>query len=66
MKDFPIQNIHSCASHFLCHHLWLKAVLDGDINPGRVFTTSYQLEDIDRAYKDMDERKTIKAMIVIE
>ena len=44
----------------------LKAVLDGDINPGRVFTTSYQLEDIDRAYKDMDERKTIKAMIVID
>lgn len=44
----------------------LKAVLDGDINPGRVFTTSYKLEDIDQAYKDMDERKTIKAMIVIE
>lgn len=44
----------------------LKAVLDGDINPGRVFTTSYKLEDINQAYKDMDERKTIKAMIVIE
>ena len=37
----------------------LKAVLDGDINPGRVFTTSYKLEDINQAYKDMDERKTI-------
>lgn len=44
----------------------VKAVLDGDINPGRVFTTSYKLEDINQAYKDMDERKTIKAMIVIE
>ncbi len=44
----------------------LKAVLDGDINPGRVFTSSYKLEDIDQAYKDMDERKTIKAMIVID
>lgn len=44
----------------------LKAVLDGDINPGRVFTSSYKLEDIDQAYKDMDERKTIKFMIVIE
>lgn len=44
----------------------LKAVLDGDINPGRVFTSSYKLEDIDQAYKDMDERKTIKSMIVIE
>ena len=44
----------------------LKAVLDGDINPGRVFTHSYRLDEIDQAYKDMDERKTIKAMIVIE
>lgn len=44
----------------------LKAVLDGDINPGRVFTSSYKLEEIDQAYKDMDERKTIKAMIVFD
>ena len=44
----------------------LKAVLDGDINPGRVFTHSYSLDEIDQAYKDMDERKTIKAMIVLE
>ena len=44
----------------------LKAVLDGDINPGRVFTSSYKLEDIDQAYKDMDERKTIKSMIVMD
>ena len=44
----------------------LKAVLDGDINPGRVFTDSYSLEDIDQAYKDMDERKAIKSIIVIE
>ena len=44
----------------------LKAVLDGDIDPGRVFTSSYKLEEIDQAYKDMDERKTIKALIVID
>ena len=44
----------------------LKAVLDGDINPGCVFTTSYKLDEIDQAYKDMDERKSIKAMIVLE
>ena len=44
----------------------LKAVLDGDINPGKVFTTSYKLEDIDQAYKDMDERKSIKSMIVMD
>ena len=44
----------------------LKAVLDGDINPGRVFTSSYKLKDIDQAYKAMDERKTIKSMIVMD
>ena len=44
----------------------LKAVLDGAINPGRVFTTSYKLEDIDQAYKAMDERKSIKSIIVME
>ena len=44
----------------------LKAVLDGDINPGRVFTSSYKLDEIDQAYKDMDERKTIKALIVFD
>ena len=46
--------------------LLLKAVLDGDINPGRVFTSSYKLEEIDQAYKDMDKRKTIKSLIVME
>ena len=44
----------------------LRAVLDGDINPGKVFTSSYKLKDIDQAYKDMDERKTIKSMIVFD
>lgn len=44
----------------------LKAVLDGDINPGKVFTQTYKLSDIDQAYKDMQERKTIKAMITID
>ena len=44
----------------------LKAVLDGAINPGRVFTTSYKLDEINQAYKDMDERKSIKSMIVMD
>ena len=44
----------------------LKAVLDGDINPGRVFTNSYSLDEINQAYKDMDERKSIKSIIVME
>jgi alcohol dehydrogenase len=43
----------------------LKAVLDGDINPGRVFTQSYGLEDINQAYQDMQDRKTIKSMVMV-
>ena len=45
--------------------LLLKAVLDGDIDPGRVFTQTYSLDDIDQAYKDMQNRQTIKSMLVI-
>lgn len=44
----------------------LKAVLDGEINPGKVFTSTYRLEEIDQAYQDMDTRKTIKSMIVLD
>lgn len=43
----------------------LKAVLDGTINPGRVFTQTYDLDDINQAYADMQERKTIKSMVVV-
>ncbi|MGT2833144.1 zinc-binding dehydrogenase [Streptococcus halotolerans] len=43
----------------------LKAVLDGDINPGRVFTDTYQLDDINQAYQDMADRQTIKSMLVV-
>lgn len=41
----------------------LKAVLDGDIQPGKVFTKSYKLDDIKQAYADMDQRKTIKSLL---
>ena len=44
----------------------LDAVLKGDINPGRVFTQTYSLDSIDQAYKDMANRKTIKAMVTVE
>jgi alcohol dehydrogenase len=43
--------------------LLLKAVLDGDINPGKVFTQSYELDNIAQAYSDMDRRKTIKSLL---
>lgn len=43
----------------------LKAVLDGDINPGKVFTNTYSLDDINQAYQDMADRKTVKSMLVV-
>lgn len=43
----------------------LNAVLDGAINPGKVFTKTYQLEEIDQAYQDMADREVIKSYIVI-
>lgn len=43
----------------------LKAVLDGDIHPGKVFTKSFKLDDIDAAYQAMDKREAIKSLIVV-
>ncbi|WP_373842763.1 zinc-binding dehydrogenase [Limosilactobacillus sp.] len=43
----------------------LKAVLDGKINPGKVFTKSFKLDDINAAYKAMAERKVIKSLLVV-
>lgn len=43
----------------------LKAVLDGEINPGLVFTNTYDLDHIDDAYRDMADRKTIKSYLTI-
>lgn len=44
----------------------LKAVLDGQINPGKVFTNSYTLDEINQAYQDMADRRTIKSYLVME
>jgi alcohol dehydrogenase len=41
----------------------LKSVLDGSINPGRVFDLSTDLDHVADAYAAMDERRTIKALI---
>lgn len=43
----------------------LQAVLDGKINPGKVFTKSFSLGDIQNAYQAMDKRKAIKSLIVV-
>ncbi|TGD20444.1 zinc-binding dehydrogenase [Levilactobacillus suantsaiihabitans] len=44
----------------------LKAVLDGDIHPGKVFTKSFNLDEIDDAYQAMTKRKAIKSLIVVD
>lgn len=41
----------------------LKDVLEGTINPGKVFTQTYSLDEIQQAYADMDQRKTIKSLL---
>lgn len=43
----------------------LRDVLEGTINPGKVFTKTYKLDDIAQAYADMDQRKTIKSLLTI-
>lgn len=44
----------------------LKAFLDGQINPGKVFTNSYTLDEINQAYKDMADRKTLKSYLIMD
>lgn len=43
----------------------LKAVLDGAINPGKVFTKSFKLDAIDDAYQAMAKREAIKSLVVV-
>lgn len=44
----------------------LKAVLDGDIHPGKVFTKSFTLDAIDDAYQAMTKREAIKSLVVVD
>ncbi len=41
----------------------LPAVLDGTVNPGRVFDLTVALEDIPKAYTAMDNRQALKVMV---
>lgn len=43
----------------------LQAVLDGKINPGKVFTKSFSLDDIQSAYQAMDKREAIKSLLIV-
>ncbi|MDO4909933.1 MAG: zinc-dependent alcohol dehydrogenase family protein [Corynebacterium sp.] len=47
------------------HEGLVDLVAKGEINPGAVFTKTYTLEDVPQAYKDMDERKVIKAYVKV-
>lgn len=42
------------------------AVLDAQINPGKVFTQTFGLDQIQQAYEAMDQRKTIKSYLIVE
>jgi threonine dehydrogenase-like Zn-dependent dehydrogenase len=41
----------------------LPAVLDGTVNPGRVFDLTVDLEDTAKGYAAMDERTALKALV---
>ncbi|MGT2907319.1 zinc-dependent alcohol dehydrogenase family protein [Streptococcus dentiloxodontae] len=43
----------------------LDAVLSGEINPGKVFTKRFALDDIQAAYDAMDKREAIKSLILV-
>lgn len=43
----------------------LQAVLSGEINPGKVFTKSFSLDDIQAAYDAMDKREAIKSLLIV-
>lgn len=38
-------------------------ILDGTINPGRVFDATTDLDGVPAGYRDMDERKSLKVLI---
>ncbi|MFD1485737.1 zinc-binding dehydrogenase [Lacticaseibacillus baoqingensis] len=44
----------------------LNAVLNGQITPGKVFTQTFALDDIDAAYQAMDQRQAIKSYVIVD
>lgn len=48
------------------NEILLKAVLDGEINPGKVFTKEFNLDQIQAAYEAMDQRQAIKSYLVMD
>ncbi|APX71736.1 zinc-dependent alcohol dehydrogenase family protein [Companilactobacillus allii] len=46
-------------------NILLDAVLSGKINPGKVFTKRFELDDIQSAYEAMDKREAIKSLVIV-
>lgn len=44
----------------------LKAVLEGEITPGKVFTKTFDLDHIQEAYQAMDQRQVIKSYLKMD
>lgn len=40
-------------------------ILDGTIQPGKVFDATIQLDGVSRGYQDMDNRKRLKVLITL-
>jgi len=47
-------------------NILLDAVLNGEINPGKVFTQRFDLDHIQDAYEAMDKRTAIKSLLIID
>lgn len=43
----------------------LQAVLDGRINPGKVFTKHFDLDHVEDAYEAMNQRTAIKSLLIV-
>lgn len=46
-------------------NLLLKAVLNNEINPGKVFTKKFNIDDVQFAYEAMDNREAIKSLLIV-
>ncbi|PIT34611.1 zinc-dependent alcohol dehydrogenase family protein [Snodgrassella alvi] len=46
-------------------NLLLQAVLNEEIQPGKVFTHRFDLTDIQAAYQAMDQRQAIKSLVIV-
>ncbi|KRN98837.1 zinc-dependent alcohol dehydrogenase family protein [Companilactobacillus kimchiensis] len=46
-------------------NILLDSALKGEINPGKVFTKRFKLDEIQAAYEAMDKREAIKSLLIV-